>query len=85
MGFAHTQSLAIARSPLTKLNQELRRDLKAAASALADATQDLFREAKSYAEYEFLNAMAKIAQLHEHVDRLRMLSDEVKVGRIARN
>lgn len=70
---------------LTKPNQELRRDLKAAASALDDAAHDLFREAKSYAEPEFLIAMAKIAQLHEHVDRLRMLADEVKVGRIARN
>lgn len=70
---------------LTKPNQELRRDLKAAASALDDAAQDLFREAKSYAEPEFLIAMAKIAQLHEHVDRLRMMADEVKVGRITRN
>ena len=89
MLFAHTQSLAITRKPramsLTKPNQELRRDLKAAASALDDAAHDLFREAKSYAEPEFLIAMAKIAQLHEHVDRLRMLADEVKVGRIARN
>ena len=71
--------------PLTKPNQELRSDLKAAASALDDAAQDLFREAKSYAEPEFLIVMAKIAQLHEHVDRLRMLADEVKAGRIARN
>ena len=45
---------------LTKPNQQLRRDLKAAASALDDAAHDLFREAKSYAEPEFLIAMAKI-------------------------
>lgn len=66
--------------PLTKPNQELRRNLKAAAFALDDAAQDLFREAKSHAEPEFLVAMAKIAKLHEHVDRLTMLADEVKAG-----
>lgn len=32
--------------PLTKPNQELRRDLKAAASALEDAAHDLFRRAR---------------------------------------
>ncbi len=72
MLFAHPQSLAIARKPrtmsITKPNQELSRDLKAAASALDDAGQDLYREAKSFAEPEFLIAIAKIAQLHEHVD-----------------
>lgn len=69
---------------LTKPNEELRRHLKAAAFALDDAAQDLFREAKRYAEPEFLMAMAKIAQLHEHVDRLTLLADEVKAGKIVR-
>lgn len=55
---------------LTKPNQELRRDLKAAASAIKDAAHDLFREAKTYAEPEFLVAMEKIGKLNEHVDRL---------------
>ena len=49
--------------PLTKPNQELRSNLKAAAFAIA---------------------MVKIAQLHEHVDRLTMLADEVKAGKIVR-
>lgn len=71
--------------PLTKPNQELRRDLKAAASALEDAAHDLFREAKTYAEPEFLAAMEKIGKLHEHVDLLRGLADEVKVGRVSRS
>lgn len=38
---------------LNKPTQELRRDLKAAASALEDAAHDLFREETSYAEPEF--------------------------------
>ncbi|MNJ18697.1 hypothetical protein D3C77_130040 [compost metagenome] len=70
--------------PLTKPNQELRRDLKDAASALEDAAHDLFREAKTYAEPEFLEAMKKIGRLHEHVDRLRALANEVKAGQIIR-
>lgn len=69
---------------LTKPNQELRRDLKAATSALEDAAHNLFREAKTYAEPEFLEAMEKIGKLHEHVDRLRAYADEVKMGRIVR-
>ncbi|WP_082113458.1 hypothetical protein [Pseudomonas psychrophila] len=89
MVFTHTELIATSREPhtmpLTKPNLELRRNLKAAAFALDDAAQDLFREAKSYAEPEFLVAMAKIAQLHEHVDRLTMLADEVKAGKIVRD
>ena len=89
MVFTHTELIATSwepdTMPLTKPNQELRRNLKAAAFALDDAAQDLFREAKSYAEPEFLVAMAKIAQLHEHVDRLTMLADEVKAGKIIRD
>ncbi|NBB58930.1 hypothetical protein GVN18_06520 [Pseudomonas sp. ODNR1LW] len=71
--------------PLTKPNQELRRDLKAAASALEDAAHDLFREAKTYAEPEFLAAMEKIGKLHEHMDRLMEYAEEVKVGRVRRS
>lgn len=69
---------------LNKPTQELRNDLKAAASALEDAAHDLFREAKSYAEPDFLAAMEKISKLHEHVDRLTVLAEEVKAGRIVR-
>ena len=89
MVFTHTDLSGTSREPhtmpLTKPNQELRRNLKAAAFALDDAAQDLFREAKGYAEPEFLVAMAKIAKLHEHVDRLTMLADEVKAGKIVRD
>lgn len=70
---------------LTKPNQELRRDLKAAASALEDAAHSLFREAKTYAEPEFLVAMEKIGKMHEHMDRLMEYAEEVKVGRVTRS
>lgn len=70
---------------LTKPNQELRRDLKAAAAALEDAAHDLFREAKTYAEPGFLAAMEKIERLHDHVDRLMDYSEEVKSGQVTRS
>lgn len=70
--------------PLTKPNQELRHDLKAAASAIEDAAQDLFREAKTYAEPEFMEAMERIGKLHESMDRLMAYAEEVKAGRIVR-
>jgi hypothetical protein len=69
---------------LTKPNQQFRRDLKAAASVLEDAAQDLFREAKTCAEPELLVAIEKIGKLHEHVDALRAYADEVKAGLIVR-
>jgi len=71
--------------PLTKPNQELRRDLKAAASTLEDTAHDLFREAKTFAGPEFLAAMEKIGKLHEHVDRLMEYAEEVRVGRVSRS
>lgn len=70
---------------LTKPNQEIRRDLKAAASALEDAAHDLFHEAKTYAEPEFLVAMERIGKLNEHADRLMEYAEEVNVGRVTRS
>ncbi|NWE18021.1 hypothetical protein [Pseudomonas sp. P7548] len=70
---------------LTKPNQELRRDLKAAAAILDDAAQDLFRQAKTYAEPEFLAAMEKIGRLQECVDKLDGYAEEVKNGAVRRD
>lgn len=70
--------------PLTKPNQELHSDLKAAASALDDAAHDLFREAKSYSEPKFSAAMEKIRKLCEDADRIAALAEEVKAGVITR-
>lgn len=68
--------------PLTKPNQELRSDLRAAALALETAAQDLFSAAKSYAEPEFYMSMEKIGKLHEHMDKLMKRADEVGMGLI---
>ena len=89
MVITHTELSATSPEPhtipLTKPNQQLHRNMKAAAFVFDDAAQDLFREAKGYAEPKFLMAMAKIAKLHEHVDQLTMLADEVKAGKIVRD
>ncbi|MGH8447904.1 hypothetical protein [Pseudomonas sp.] len=71
--------------PLTKPNQQLRRDLKAAASTLDDAAHDLFRSAKQCDEAGFLAVMEKIGKLHECIDKLEGYAEEVKVGRIERS
>ncbi|PXX59492.1 hypothetical protein SAMN05660489_04517 [Pseudomonas sp. LAMO17WK12:I10] len=69
---------------LTKLNQDLRRDLKAAAFALEEAALDVFSKAQGYKEAEFLVAMEKVSKMHEQADRLKAYADEVKAGRIVR-
>jgi len=70
--------------PLTKPNQELRRDLKAAAFSLEEAALDLFRVAKQRGDADLLEAMETIERLHEQADRLKAYADEVKAGVITR-
>ncbi|CAG8866461.1 hypothetical protein [Pseudomonas fluorescens] len=69
---------------LNKPNQELRRDLKAAAYSLEEAALEMFRLAKQRGDTELLEAMETIEKLHEQADRLTAYVDEVKVGRIVR-
>ncbi|VVO21999.1 hypothetical protein [Pseudomonas fluorescens] len=69
---------------LTKPNQQLRRDLKAAAFALEEAALEMFRMERQRGNTELLEAMATIVKLHEQADRLRSYADEVKAGRIVR-
>jgi hypothetical protein len=74
--------------PLTKSNQELRRDLKEAAALLKWSGVDLFGAAKRLlaagdeASAEELMMIALSYQAVE--DRLAGYADEVKVGRIVR-
>lgn len=70
---------------LTKINQDLRRDLKSAALALEDAAHDLFKMAKQYGDAELVATMEKIERLHVEADRLSGYADEVKAGRIVRS
>ena len=69
---------------LTKSNQELRRDLKDAASTLEDFTHELFRDAQPHGDAKLLASMERIAVLHRQIDRLRAYADEVKSGGIVR-
>jgi len=70
--------------PLTKPNQQLRRDLKEAAFALESAALEIFHKAQGGKEAQFLEAMKRVGELHELADRLVGYGDEVKVGLIER-
>lgn len=67
---------------LTKPNQELRNDLRAAALALESAAQEIFSATKSSAEPEFYVSMERIGKLYEHIDRLMLRADQVGQGLI---
>lgn len=69
---------------LTKPNQELRRDLKDAVSALDDAVHDLFKAAQADGDDAAIEAMERITGLYKQIDQLRAYADEVKDGRIVR-
>lgn len=69
---------------LKKPNQQLRRGLLDAASALDDAAHDLFRESQARGDAALLAAAGKIVVLHKHIDALRAYADEVRDGRIVR-
>lgn len=69
---------------LNKPNQQLRRDLKGAASALDDVAHDLFCDAQTQGDVALMAFMEKIVVLHKHIDVLRAYADEVKAGRIVR-
>jgi len=69
---------------LNKPNQQLRRGLLDAASALDDAAHDLFRESQARGDAALLAAAGKIVVLHKHIDALRAYADEVREGRIVR-
>ncbi|MCY1190274.1 hypothetical protein D9M72_14860 [compost metagenome] len=70
--------------PLTKPNQQLRRDLKDAAFALESAALEIFHKAQGGEEAQFLEAMKRVGELHELADRLVGYGDEVKAGQILR-
>lgn len=71
--------------PLTKPNQQLRRDLKDAAFALESAALEIFHKAQGGDEAQFLEAMKRVGELHELADRLVGYGDEVKARRIERH
>lgn len=70
--------------PLTKPNQQLRRDLKDAAFALESAALEIFHKAQGNEDAEFQDAMKQAKKLHELADRLTGYGEEVKAGRVIR-
>ena len=74
--------------PLTKPNQQLRRDLKEAAALLKWSGVDLFGFAKrllAAGDEQGANDLMKIAlSLQETEDKLAGYADEVKAGRVVR-
>ncbi|RTY77162.1 hypothetical protein [Pseudomonas veronii] len=74
--------------PLTKPNQQLRRDLKEAAALLKWSGVDLMQAAVRMSEAgqeDEARELLKIAKSYQAVeDKLASYADEVKAGRIAR-
>lgn len=70
--------------PLTKPNQQLRRDLKAIASNLENSCIDLGRLASRLSDADAISLMGLVGTLYEESDRLVGYADEVKIGRIKR-
>jgi len=70
--------------PLTKPNQQLRRDLKAIASNLEESCIELGKLAEKLSDADALALMGLVGTLYEESDRLVGYADEVKIGRIKR-
>ncbi|WP_289139513.1 hypothetical protein [uncultured Pseudomonas sp.] len=70
--------------PLSKPNQQLRRDLKAIASNLEESCIDLVKLAEKLSDADAIALMGLVGTLYEEADRLVGYADEVKAGRIAR-
>lgn len=71
--------------PLTKPNQQLRRDLKAIASNLEESCIDLGRLAEKLGDADAIALMGLVGTLYEEADRLASYAEEVKAGRIVRS
>lgn len=70
--------------PLTKPNQQLRRDLKAIAFNLEQSCVDLGELAEKLSDADAIALTGLVGTLHEEADRLVGYADEVKTGLISR-
>jgi hypothetical protein len=70
--------------PLTKPNQDLRRELKTLGFGLEQAASEVLNLTKGCQGEEVIAALKLIAKLYEDADRLAAYADEVKAGRIVR-
>jgi hypothetical protein len=70
--------------PLTKPNQELRRELKALGFGLEQAADEVLRITKDCRDVDPIAVLKVIAKLYEDADRVAALADEVRDGWIVR-
>lgn len=70
--------------PLTKPNQQLRRDLKAISFNLEQSCIDLGKLAKKLSDADAIALAGLVGTLYEEAGRLVGYADEVKAGRIVR-
>jgi len=70
--------------PLTKPNQELRRELKALGFGLEQAASEVLNITKDCQDVEVAAVLKLIAKLYEDADRLAALADEVRDGKVTR-
>lgn len=70
--------------PLTKPNQQLRRELKELGFDLEQAATEVLNITKDCRDVDAIAVLKVIAKLYEHADRVAALADEVKEGRIVR-
>jgi hypothetical protein len=71
--------------PLTKPNQQLRRDLKAIAFNLEQSCIDLGKLAGKLSDADAIALMGLVGTLYEEADRLVGYADEVRAGLINRH
>jgi hypothetical protein len=70
--------------PLTKPNQDLRRELKGVAFNLEQSCIDLGRLAQRIDGADGMALMELVGKIYEDADRLVALADQVKAGQIMR-
>ena len=70
--------------PLTKPNQELRRELKALGLDIEQAADEVLRITKDCRDVDAIAVLKLIAKMYERADRIAALAEEVKAGRIVR-
>ena len=70
--------------PLTKPNQELRRELKALGFDIEQAASEVLNITKDCRDVDAIAVLKVIAKLYENADRVAALADEVRDGVITR-
>ena len=70
--------------PLTKPNQELRRELEESGFGLEQAADEVLRITKDCRDVDAIAVLKVSATLYENADRVAALADEVRDGVITR-